>query len=218
LVHTSHPATPSHVYSFPFSPSNRCRAYTVTLHMTLNYSGTNCMDCPPCFTVSKTINVCSFCLIAHLPPDDMCIELADIPICLLLDPYGTGVYDETHPIALIDCDGGGSTNVQECIAGTDLNDPNDDIIDIDDPFTITASPNPVTDQAIIDIKYEGMGRLEALQIHNLSTGNVVFSEGLHGISVPYQHPIDFTPFPLGVYEILILTDLGEVATTTVAKE
>ncbi len=61
-------------------------------------------------------------------PADDCEVAADMnmDICALLDPDGDGTFDPSIPWATLDCDNGGVTNIDECIAGTDPSDPSDD--------------------------------------------------------------------------------------------
>jgi len=61
-------------------------------------------------------------------PADDCEVAADIgiDICALLDPEGDGTFDPSNPWATLDCDNGGVTNIDECIAGTDPSEPSDD--------------------------------------------------------------------------------------------
>ncbi len=61
-------------------------------------------------------------------PADDCEIAADIgmDICAILDPLGSGTFDPSNPWATLDCDNGGVSNIDECIAGTDPNVPSDD--------------------------------------------------------------------------------------------
>ena len=50
----------------------------------------------------------------------------NVDICALLDPDGDGVFDATHPLANLDCDGGGISNIIECQSGQNPLDSLDD--------------------------------------------------------------------------------------------
>ena len=125
-----------------------------------------------------------------------------VDICFLLDPDGDGLYDASHPLASLDCDGGGIANITECQSGEDTLDPTDDCDDMP-PTLVCPSVQQIT----------GKGCSIALADYTTAVDLIGGCTDLN-IYTFTQSPLISTDLPTGFHTITIMvTDVNNNSAT-----